>query len=406
MSARKLLFVALVSMGACAAPGAGGGDDGGGGGGDDGGGSGGSKAWTKMALPGDHADADTVTGIYYSSASAGVVTSSAGENSGDNGGVFTTGATAVTATAFDSKGQASAGGALGGLDFTGIAPTPTGYVAFTSVSDVVTGDSAGHFTDQVDGNQAGDGSTVLGMRVTAAGTTLVSDGAVDTASTAPGPNATYRTTWAPESSPTVPAQIPDADCQGAPRPANQPIVASNVFINADASVIAYASGPNDDVPQICISHDHGASFVPSKLAVADDLTTAPPSGLVFANATTAIAYYGTLTANDGDDYIMRSTNGGSTWSKVALPSGVASDEIELNNAFFAPDGQHGWIVGYSSGDDAGLALVTTDGGATWAKDTTGIGAASSEIKLRAGFALDATHVWLGGDSGLLLAYTP
>ena len=52
-----------------------------------------------------------------------------------------------------------------------------------------------------------------------------------------------------------------------------------------------------------------------------------------------------------------------------------------------------------------LALVTTDGGNTWSADSTGLAQASTS-RLEAGYALDATHVWVGGEGSTVLAYTP
>jgi photosystem II stability/assembly factor-like uncharacterized protein len=105
------------------------------------------------------------------------------------------------------------------------------------------------------------------------------------------------------------------------------------------------------------------------------------------------------------NYVLRSTNSGMSFSPVTLPSSFATTEIQLYGSFFLADGLHGWIVGYDGGADTGLALVTTDGGQTWAYDTTGIAAATSSVKLHSVFALDTTHVWVGGEGGTLIAYT-
>jgi hypothetical protein len=72
--------------------------------------------------------------------------------------------------------------------------------------------------------------------------------------------------------------------------------------------------------------------------------------------------------------------------------------------FFAADGLHGWLAGFDYGPGKAFAIATADGGATWTA-VDGIAAAVDQAggtKLYAGFALDAKHVWFGGDAGVLI----
>ena len=117
-----------------------------------------------------------------------------------------------------------------------------------------------------------------------------------------------------------------------------------------------------------------------------------------------IVYSGDLVQQDAN-YVLRSVDGGATFSPVTLPSALAGAPLELYGAFFLPDGQNGWIVGYDSVAEAGLALVTTDGGQTWTQ-ADGVAAATSSAKLHSVFALDTTHVWLGGENGTFIANAP
>jgi hypothetical protein len=121
-----------------------------------------------------------------------------------------------------------------------------------------------------------------------------------------------------------------------------------------------------------------------------------------------IAYYASQDADPGEDYILVSTDSGKTFGSNVIPSGASGKRWEFDYMFFAADGMHGWLVGLDGTDDANpasLALVTTDGGNTWSADATGLAQASSS-RLEAGFALDATHVWVGGEGSTVLAYTP
>ena len=63
-----------------------------------------------------------------------------------------------------------------------------------------------------------------------------------------------------------------------------------------------------------------------------------PSGISFPNATTMIAYYGDLAADPGQNFILRSTNTGASFTSVAIPSSLASHRLEFDYMFFAPEG--------------------------------------------------------------------
>jgi photosystem II stability/assembly factor-like uncharacterized protein len=93
-----------------------------------------------------------------------------------------------------------------------------------------------------------------------------------------------------------------------------------------------------------------------------------------------------------------------TWRDVPLPGAVASRSIELPAGFFAPDGQHGWLAGQDRNASSAVLLATTDGGASWTA-VDGVADAVNAFhggKLYTGFALDATHIWLGGEGGLVM----
>ena len=189
-----------------------------------------------------------------------------------------------------------------------------------------------------------------------------------------------------------PNPVPAEMCQGGPMGTGTPATRYSAFIATN--LIAYTSAPSFD-PQICISTDGGHSFYPTFLTVTDDDSQYPPTGIMFSSATNGIAWFGQANATP---YIQRTTDGGKTFSSVALPASVASHSLVLNAGFFAPDGQHGWIVGMNLDSDKALALATTDAGATWATIATGL----DDVQLYSGFALDATHVWLGGTKGTVI----
>jgi photosystem II stability/assembly factor-like uncharacterized protein len=94
--------------------------------------------------------------------------------------------------------------------------------------------------------------------------------------------------------------------------------------------------------------------------------------------------------------ILATTDGGATWAKRT--SGYHG---WLADVAFA-DREHGWTVGGNQPSGA-TVLATTDGGATWQTQTT------AKTSLAAVFAVDSTHAWaVGHDSrgrGRVLATT-
>lgn len=72
-----------------------------------------------------------------------------------------------------------------------------------------------------------------------------------------------------------------------------------------------------------------------------------------------------------DSLVMRTDDGGETWSRVAVPA-----KVELYHLDFT-DSSDGWIVG-----DKGLILATTDGGQTWHEQRSGVARALFNVDFR------------------------
>jgi photosystem II stability/assembly factor-like uncharacterized protein len=172
-------------------------------------------------------------------------------------------------------------------------------------------------------------------------------------------------------------------------------------MSADRNFLAYTANENGRPPEICISNDAGRSFSPHALEVPASAADLSPTGVLFTSSMVGLAW---LAHPVGGTYIKRTTDGGTSWSNVALPSEVASHALELPAGFFAPDGQHGWLAGFDRTSGVALLLSTVDAGASW---ITVLGVAQAVDaahgdKLYSGFAFDATHIWIGGAHGLLM----
>ena len=375
----------------------------------------GTTGWTPVALIDDNSDPantvfrggnDLVTGIFFSSINAGWVTTAGSNESFQNGGaVFKATQKQITKILFSGNRDGLC--QLGSIDFHGIDKNADGFVALAYACDVIASHDGGQ-TFTITPALAGDSfgiESVLAMRTRATDTLMVSEsGYLSVTNGAPGPNALWTDIWAPEAVPTIPDPVPANECQGAPH-SGVPTQHTSVYVSPDGNLVAYVAAPNMD-PQICLSTDGGKTFFPKLLPnIPDDALDFSPLGVTFANATTGIAFWGN-SVYPGLAYIYRTTDTGATWTKVAVPADYATRSIELASAFFAPDGMHGFIVGYDYDDSIPILLSSADGGATWKRsggDLAAKVAAADGDKLFTGFALDATHIWVGGDHGILMA---
>jgi photosystem II stability/assembly factor-like uncharacterized protein len=116
------------------------------------------------------------------------------------------------------------------------------------------------------------------------------------------------------------------------------------------------------------SADGGLSWTSQRvLADAEDLRAvafmSPTVGVAVGTMVRAI-----LPMLDAAPYVLRTVDGGQTWTPVVLPpSATARSPSILTGVCLLPDGR-GFALGSNPGGE--IALVTTDGGATWSDVTT------------------------------------
>jgi len=359
--------------------------------------------WTTMALIDDttdpvrpvvHKGADVVTGIYYASADQGyLVSQNDGLLNARGGAVFKASAGAVTSIAFsgDETGVRHAGS----INFVGLERSPTGVIAMAYATEMIaSSDGGATFTLQSNAANGRFGiDRVLAFRVTASGTTIVHDnGVISTASAAPGPDTTYVDVWKSSSS--------NAMCPDGPQSSTTPTTRSSAYVSPGRTIVAYTAAPSSQ-PMVCVSRDGGTTFAARVLTVPAVNQTARPTGVMFATTKIGLVWYG---AGATPAYLRRTTDGGTTWTEVALPADLASHNLDLPGGYFATDCMHGWLTGYDQTTHAAVLLTTGDAGATWAA-VDGVGAAvdaAAGDKLYSVFALDTAHIWLGGARGVVL----
>lgn len=97
----------------------------------------------------------------------------------------------------------------------------------------------------------------------------------------------------------------------------------------------------------------------------------------------------------GDQGTVLHSTDGTNWAPVDL-----GESVSLNGVDFLPDGRTGWIAGNAvqlvTGENGGLLLRTTDGGANWERVNGG-----TSNSLKAIHLLSADEVWVAGSSATL-----
>jgi len=113
-----------------------------------------------------------------------------------------------------------------------------------------------------------------------------------------------------------------------------------------------------------------------------------PGGLLVAIlALCSLPAHATGWAVGGNGLVIRSIDGGQTWTSSSPATAT------LNGVFFLNE-MEGWAVG-----NGGIAIHTTNGGDSWAQTTPG------SLALNGVFFIDVNHGWLVGDSGKILRTT-
>lgn len=228
----------------------------------------------------------------------------------------------------------------------------------------------------------------------------------------PGKGALWTQLWSPVS-PSSPSNFDEllrADkrlCITEPGVAASVKLTQPAYVAPDLGVIVYPSGHRNQRAAdrssgqsgVCISTDGGKRFyvVPFK----DVPSNQGPEGVTCISKDRCFAYSGILDAK----FIYASSNASrgvdSIWTPTKLPT--LRDSTVFHNIFFTPDGKNGWAVG-SIANSSPLLFSSTDAGETWRDVSASVRAVAPNARLHAGFAVDATHVWLGGENDTLLTF--
>ncbi len=360
---------------------------------------------------------DRVTGMYCSSAKACVIATSV---FGGAGHLYATDGQKITSTLLTGESQlAEALGTLGTINFTGLSKVGNRLIAHVDSAGAAFISATGDITkasswSAVKIGTLGAGATFGLNQQMGIGTkddrwVQFNSRQIYDSSDAPGAGALWSPLWSPVS-PSVPSNfeaLKRADpklCDSDPSVSISPHLTQPGYVAPDLTVILYPSGARNqrgtDSPGVCISTDGGKRFYHVEFKGLEN--SVGPLGVTCLNANKCFAYGGLdFAADSAAVYSSGDAQKGvnSTWTKAKLPN--LREDTKFRSLSFAPDGVSGWLVGWSGTGDA-LMLVSTDGGLSWKDATSTIRAFAPNARLHAVYALDATHVWIGGEGGVLL----
>jgi photosystem II stability/assembly factor-like uncharacterized protein len=164
---------------------------------------------------------------------------------------------------------------------------------------------------------------------------------------------------------------------------------TSVTTQTGAGICSFNFSSSNDSAMLKLAQRDGAGSA----MTAEGTTSTGPYGNAEAVMTTAFdTHDGQLMYAVGSgSRIVRSTDGGDTWTTTANAAGTGNVLLDVSIAPDDPD------VAYVSGS-AGLLLKTTDGGDTWATVATGMPAWAWVYAVH---AVDANTVWIGAEAGWL-----
>lgn len=142
--------------------------------------------------------------------------------------------------------------------------------------------------------------------------------------------------------------------------------------------------------KLFITSDGGESWRETVIFRPADLRNQVPTFLSirFADKRRGLAI-GSILNDKGnviDSLVMRTTDGGDTWTRTIVPSKAELFHLDFNGS------SHGWIVG-----DKGLIVATTNGGETWSVQRSGTTAALYNVDFR-----DDNEGYAVGEAGTIL----
>jgi photosystem II stability/assembly factor-like uncharacterized protein len=144
-----------------------------------------------------------------------------------------------------------------------------------------------------------------------------------------------------------------------------------------------------------LTKDRGQTWQETKILKQGDFKNLTPEFICirFSDKNHGLVIGSLLNKNDEviDALVMRTDDGGETWTRIVVPTKKELFHLEVNGA------SHAWIVG-----DKGLILATEDGGMTWKTQNSGVVRALFNVDFRddnEGFAVGGGGTILRTEDG-------
>ncbi len=371
----------------------------------------GDPGWTQLPLLEGEAsfhDQDDISAIYFSDLETGFI----GTRSSDESAVYKAKADEITDFAVPEATLTDPPGALGNYSVRGIIPTSSGLAVALDTSGAIltSSDDFETFTLEASGIDYGIAPLEALLETDDGYIALVGSGVVAISTEAPAPGVTWTETWAPEGIPTTPNPFPEEGCAYGPRTRITENLNQIGDVSPDGQTVIYVGRSQDigDEHVICVSHDGGQFFEPHVLDVGEEASAVGPTAAVMVSDTVGFVATSDFSAGAGGTAaVWKTEDAGATWAKTTIPAAVNENVVQIATLFFAPGGEVGYAAGQYGSADGPLLLKTTDGGNTWV-EPSGVGSLAAAMdgagtfgRIYTGFALDADHLWVGGDhSGL------
>ncbi|HET8985091.1 MAG TPA: hypothetical protein VFN03_04950 [Trueperaceae bacterium] len=370
-------------------------------------------------LVGPTEPSERITGMYCTSVTTCVVST---EHIGAPSHIYLTDGHSITAALVTADSALSEVlGVLGYVGFMGFTPVGETLMVMVDGSGNALLTATGDMTDPAswtaatigiaDGSTSFGGGQQIGWGVADGRWVYFQRSTIYASTDPPSPGAL----WLPEWSPTPPGEVPSdlaellrAEpnlCLAQPSVGISPRLVQAGYVAPDLSIVLYPAGARNQTgtvgPGVCVSDDGAQTFthVPFPELTGD----LGPLGVYCSGLDVCVAYGGLQSEPESVYiYITHDPEAGAaaTWTRAQLPS--MREDSRFRGVSFAPGGVHGWAVG-AVGGSSPLLLATSDGGATWVDVTSAVRALAPDTRLHSVYAVDAEHVLLGGEDGVLIA---
>jgi hypothetical protein len=347
--------------------------------------------WTSVALPPAHSG-EYIAGIYFDRADHGVIATSR----------------SIAEATHDATGKLLFEASDKATLLQSVQHLGDALVLLTNQETVVASPDGTTFTTEPLNLGIGNKAAAIGRDAATGRWYVAADRFIFSAADAPSAQTVWTDEWSPsDATNKVPATLEANDCGDYDGRLTQ-----NLYVGSELVVFGSEAGDPDNVRQatVCVSRQRGHF---QKVVLPNPPLFPLPGGpyvrsldgIFFVDDALGFAWSANGPYKGVEPYLYRSTDRAATWTRVSLPASIADGQkmLSLQTMFATPDGSDlfmGGLVGDLGSSRKLVLLHSSDGGVSWDDRSAGLASFTGDIS--AGFALDGTHIWIGGSWGFLL----